>query len=171
MLTRTRFRTGSALGLVAAALISACSVTPPTSDGPAATTRPLPDDAVPRPEPRSRYGNGPVYEVFGERYTVLDTASGYRERGVASWYGKKFHGRLTSNREPYDMYAMTAAHKSLPLPSYVRVTNLANDRSVVVRVNDRGPFVEGRILDVSRRAAEQLDMTQSGVAKATIALE
>ena len=81
----------------------------------------LPDDAVPRPEPRSRYGNGPVYEVLGQTYRVMDSSSGYEERGVASWYGKKFHGRLTSNREPYDMYAMTAAHKTLPLPTYVKV--------------------------------------------------
>ena len=122
----------------------------------------LPDDADPRPEPRSKYGNGPVYEVFGEQYTVLPSGDGYRERGVASWYGKKFHGRLTSNREPYDMYAMTAAHKTLPLPTYVRVRNLRNDRSVVVRVNDRGPFVHNRIIDLSYAAALKLDMVQDG---------
>lgn len=122
----------------------------------------LPGDVVPRPEPRSRYGNGPVYEVFGKRYTVMPSSSGYAERGVASWYGKKFHGRLTSNREPYDMYAMTAAHKTLPLPSYVRVRNLRNNKSIIVRVNDRGPFVHNRIIDLSYAAALKLDMVADG---------
>jgi len=122
----------------------------------------LPGDAVPRPEPKSRYGNGPVYEVFGQHYTVMKSSHGYKERGVASWYGKKFHGRLTSNREPYDMYAMTAAHKTLPLPTYVRVRNLSNNRSIVVRVNDRGPFVHNRIIDLSYSAALKLDMVKSG---------
>ena len=122
----------------------------------------LPGDAVPRPEARSRYGNGPVYEVFGKQYTVMNTSSGYTERGVASWYGKKFHGRLTSNREPYDMYAMTAAHKTLPLPTYVRVRNLRNNKSIVVRVNDRGPFVHNRIIDLSYAAALKLDMVGDG---------
>ncbi len=122
----------------------------------------LPGDAIPRPEPRSRYGNGPVYEVFGRHYTVMGSSDGYSERGVASWYGKKFHGRLTSNREPYDMYAMTAAHKTLPLPTYVRVRNLRNDRAVVVRVNDRGPFVHNRIIDLSYAAALKLDMVSDG---------
>jgi rare lipoprotein A len=122
----------------------------------------LPGDAVPRPEPRSRYGNGPVYEVYGKNYTVLDSSAGYKERGVASWYGKKFHGRLTSSREPYDMYQMTAAHKTLPLPTYVRVRNLRNDRSIIVRVNDRGPFVHNRIIDLSYAAALRLDMVQDG---------
>ena len=122
----------------------------------------LPPDPVPRDEPRSRYGNGPYYEVLGRTYRVMDTSYGYRERGVASWYGKKFHGRPTSSREPYDMYAMTAAHKSLPLPTYVRVRNLRNNRSVVVRVNDRGPFVDNRLIDLSYSAAVRLDMIRSG---------
>ena len=122
----------------------------------------LPGDAVPRPEPKSRYGNGPNYEVLGKSYTVMPSGSGYKERGVASWYGKKFHGRLTSNREPYDMYAMTAAHKTLPLPTYVQVRNLRNNRTVVVRVNDRGPFVHNRIIDLSYAAALKLDMVGSG---------
>jgi rare lipoprotein A len=122
----------------------------------------LPDDAVPRPEPKGRYGNGPVYEVFGVRYTVMDSATDYKERGVASWYGKKFHGELTSSREVYDMYAMTAAHKTLPLPTYVRVRNLSNNKSVVVRVNDRGPFVDNRIIDLSYSAAIKLDMVKNG---------
>jgi rare lipoprotein A len=103
-----------------------------------------------------------VYEVFGKQYTVMPTSSGYRERGVASWYGTKFHGNLTSSREPYDMYEMTAAHKTLPLPTYVRVRNLSNGRSVVVKVNDRGPFVHNRIIDLSYAAAMKLDMVTSG---------
>jgi rare lipoprotein A len=122
----------------------------------------LPGDAIPKPEPRSRYGNGPVYEVHGKHYTVLGSSSGYMERGVASWYGKKFHGRPTSSREPYDMHAMTAAHKTLPLPTYVKVRNLRNDRAVVVRVNDRGPFVHNRIIDLSYAAALRLDMVRDG---------
>ena len=137
-----------------------------TKDGPprsgSASIPELPDDAVPRREPLSKYGNGPVYEVLGRRYTVMASSNGYKERGVASLYGKKFHGNLTSNREPYDMYAMTAAHKSLPLPSYVRVRNLSNNRSVVVRVNDRGPFVHNRIIDLSYSAALKLDMIKDG---------
>jgi len=119
-------------------------------------------DPVPRPEPRSNYGNGPVYEVNGKLYNVLDTSYGYRERGVASWYGTKFHGRPTSSREPYDMHEMTAAHKTLPLPTYVRVRNLSNNRSIVVRVNDRGPFVDNRIIDLSYAAAVKLDMIRDG---------
>lgn len=122
----------------------------------------LPDDAVPRREPRSKYGNGPVYEVLGKRYIVMESSSGYRKRGVASWYGKKFHGNLTSSHEPYDMFAMTAAHKTLPLPTYARVRNLSNNRTIVVRINDRGPFVENRIIDLSYSAALKLDMVKNG---------
>ena len=122
----------------------------------------LPGDAVPRPEPKSRYGNGPVYEVLGKRYVVMDSGSGFKQRGVASWYGKKFHNKMTSMQEPYDMYAMTAAHKTLPLPSYVRVRNLINNKSIVVRVNDRGPFVDNRIIDLSYSAALKLDMVRDG---------
>jgi rare lipoprotein A len=122
----------------------------------------LPPDPVPRKEPRSRYGNGPVYSVNGHSYKVMKTSYGYQETGVASWYGKKFHGRMTSNQEPYNMYAMTAAHKSLPLPNYVRVRNLRNNRSIVVRVNDRGPFVHNRIIDLSYSAAVKLDMIKTG---------
>ena len=133
----------------------------PPRGGSAAVPR-LPPDAVPRREPKSRYGNSPVYEVFGKRYAVMNSSAGYTERGVASWYGKKFHGNLTSSREPYDMYAMTAAHKSLPLPTYVRVRNLSNNKTVVVRVNDRGPFVHNRIIDLSYSAALKLDMVKTG---------
>jgi rare lipoprotein A len=132
----------------------------------------IPDvDAIPEPEvkaePRSRVGNR-SYAVMGNRYYVRDSAEGYVEEGQASFYGKKFHGRLTSNQEVYDMYAVTAAHKTLPLPSYVRVTNLANGRSVVVRVNDRGPFHAGRIIDLSFAAATKLGFTKQGTARVEV---
>lgn len=121
-------------------------------------------DAVPRVEPISRGGNKSPYTVLGKTYTVLSSANGYRERGGASWYGKKFHGHLTSNGEVYDMYQMTAAHKSLPLPTFARVTNLANGKQVIVRVNDRGPFHPGRIIDLSYAAAFRLGMLGAGTA-------
>lgn len=146
-------------------LLAACSSRAVHDSGPgpgARTPSSLPGDAVPRKEPRSRYGNGPYYKVFGETYKVLDTNYGYQERGVASWYGRKFHGRMTSSQEPYDMYEMTAAHKTLPLPTYVRVRNLRNNRSIVVRVNDRGPFVDNRLIDLSYAAAMRLDMVRDG---------
>lgn len=152
--------------LLAVSLLTACNGGSLRGDGPptsgSARIPNLPGDAVPRPEAPSRYGNGPVYEVFGKRYTVMPSSDGYRERGVASWYGTKFHGNLTSNREVYDMHKMTAAHKTLPLPSYVRVRNLRNNRSIVVRVNDRGPFVHNRIIDLSYSAARKLDMIRDG---------
>ncbi len=143
-------------------LVAGCGSNEPRDSAPTGSVGTLPPDAVPRHEQRSRYGNGPVYEVLGKRYRVMDSADGYRERGVASWYGTKFHGRLTSSREPYDMYAMTAAHKTLPIPSYVEVRNLRNDKTVVVRVNDRGPFVHNRIIDLSYAAALKLDMVRDG---------
>ena len=148
--------------LLTTSLISAC-VSRPLSDGAGANVpRSLPGDAIPREEPRSRYGNGPYYKVRGQTYKVMDSSHDYQERGVASWYGKKFHGRMTSNQEPYDMYGMTAAHKTLPLPTYVRVRNLKNNRSIVVRVNDRGPFIDNRLIDLSYSAALKLDMVQAG---------
>ena len=125
-------------------------------------------EPVPRAEPRARYGNQSPYTVLGRTYTVLPTSKGYVERGLASWYGTKFHGRYTSSREPYDMYAMTAAHKSLPLPTYVRVTNLENGRSLVVRVNDRGPFHDGRIIDLSYAAAIRLGVHARGTARVEV---
>jgi len=159
----------AALVAVLALSLAACGGHKLKSDGPGSSRIPdLPDNAVPRPEARSKYGNGrdlgsgPEYEVFGKRYFVKDSSTGYQERGVASWYGTKFHGNLTSNREVYDMYTMTAAHKTLPLPTYVRVRNLRNDKSIVVRVNDRGPFVNNRIIDLSYAAALKLDMIQDG---------
>ncbi|MFM2111125.1 MAG: septal ring lytic transglycosylase RlpA family protein [Gammaproteobacteria bacterium] len=125
-------------------------------------------DAVPRKEPRSRYGNPETYEVFGRTYRVKRSARGHVERGTASWYGPGFHAERTSSGEPYDMYAMTAAHKTLPIPVYARVTNLENGRSVVVRVNDRGPFVGDRIIDLSYTAAHKLDMVRKGTAPVEI---
>ncbi|HEV8018666.1 MAG TPA: septal ring lytic transglycosylase RlpA family protein [Steroidobacteraceae bacterium] len=119
-------------------------------------------DAVPHPEPRSAHGNPAFYDTLGRRYYVLAVADGYVERGVASWYGPTFHGGHTSSGEPYDMYGMTAAHKTLPLPTYARVTNLSNGRSVVVRINDRGPFAANRLIDLSYTAAAKLDMLRQG---------
>jgi rare lipoprotein A len=145
--------------------IAGCGGNKLRGDGPPSGSSRIPDlpgDAVPRREPRSKYGNGPVYEVLGKRYRVMPSSRGYQQRGVASWYGRKFHGNLTSNREVYDMYKMTAAHKTLPLPTYVRVRNLRNDRSIIVRVNDRGPFVHNRIIDLSYAAALKLDMVSDG---------
>jgi rare lipoprotein A len=159
-----RSRAAIAVTALAALSLAACGSPTVRDSAPSGSVSipDLPGNPVPRPEPRSRYGNGPVYEVLGETYRVMDSGSGYKERGVASWYGKKFHGRLTSNREPYDMYAMTAAHKTLPLPTYVKVRNLRNDRSIIVRVNDRGPFVHNRIIDLSYAAALKLDMVRDG---------
>jgi rare lipoprotein A len=117
---------------------------------------------VPRVEPRSRRGNPAFYSVAGKRYYVLASAENFVERGVASWYGPTFHGNSTAIGESYDMYAMSAAHKTLPLPAYARVTNLKNGKSVVVRINDRGPFVANRVIDLSYSAAAKLDMLRDG---------
>ncbi|MBD9479161.1 septal ring lytic transglycosylase RlpA family protein [Pseudoxanthomonas sp. PXM02] len=119
-------------------------------------------------EPRSRVGNKSPYSVLGKQYKVLDRVDGYVEQGTASYYGNKFHGRRTSNQEVYDMYAYSAAHKSLPLPSFARVTNLDNGKSVVVRVNDRGPFHEGRVIDLSYAAAVRLGITQRGTGRVEV---
>ncbi|VAW83082.1 Septum-associated rare lipoprotein A, partial [hydrothermal vent metagenome] len=119
-------------------------------------------DAVPKTEAYSRYGNPSSYVVLGKRYQTLQTYQGYRERGIASWYGTKFHGHRTSSGEPYDMYAMSAAHKSLPLPTYARVTNLDNGKSVIVKINDRGPFHENRLIDLSYAAATRLEILAKG---------
>jgi rare lipoprotein A len=158
------FRSAAALSL---ALVLAGCVSAPPRPAPSTPSAPPPDvskipEPTPRPEPRSARGNPPFYEVLGKRYFVLATAEGYLERGVASWYGPGFHAANTSNGERYDMYAMTAAHKTLPLPCYVQVTNLRNGRSVIVRVNDRGPFKDGRIIDLSHSAASKLDMLREG---------
>ena len=119
-------------------------------------------DAVPRVEERSKYGNPESYVVNGQRYYVMRDSRGYIERGIASWYGQDFHGKRTSSGETYDMYGMTAAHKTLPLPTYVQVTNLQNGKHVVVRVNDRGPFHENRIIDLTYTAAAKLDILSAG---------
>jgi rare lipoprotein A len=173
-------RTPSALvPLLAAALLAACAGAPrhkapapqPQEVPPPPPTNGAPGvppniaavpDAVPRFELRSKHGNPPFYDVQGKRYFVLASADGYVERGVASWYGPTFHGVNTSMGEPYDMYGMTAAHKTLPLPAYARVTNLKNGRTCVVRINDRGPFVANRIIDLSYTAAAKLDMLREG---------
>lgn len=125
-------------------------------------------EPTPRSEPASAYGNRSPYTVLGKSYRVLPRAEGYVERGIASWYGQKFHGRLTSSREVYDMCSFSAAHKTLPLPSYVRVTNLDNGRSAVVRVNDRGPFHAGRIIDLSYAAAVKLGVDHAGTARVEV---
>ncbi len=157
--------------LLPALLLAACSSAPGKrgggyylDDGP--HHRPQVDvsaipDASPRNDPRSASGNKP-YTVFGKMYYPLKDVNGYRERGIASWYGKKFHGKRTSSGEAYDMYTMTAAHKTLPLPSYVRVRNLNNGRSVTVRVNDRGPFLDNRLINLSYAAASRLGIVGSG---------
>ena len=125
-------------------------------------------DAVPRAEPRGTRGNPAFYEVFGKRYYVMASSEGWVERGTASWYGPGFHAASTSLGERYDMYAMTAAHKTLPIPCYAEVTNLHNGRKVVVRINDRGPFVGDRIIDLSYTAAAKLDMLLAGTAPVEI---
>lgn len=122
------------------------------------------EDAIPRAEPKSRYGNATSYVVQGKRYYTLKSSRGFVQQGVASWYGTKFHNKKTSSGESYDMWKMTAAHKRLPLPTYVEVTNLENKKKVIVRVNDRGPFVDNRIIDLSYAAAMKLDITESGTA-------
>lgn len=151
-------------------VIAGCTPLRPKSTPPAPSAREVASipDAVPREEPRSKYGNPESYVVFGKRYRVMKSARGHVERGVASWYGPGFHSERTSSGEPYDMYAMTAAHKTLPIPSYLRVTHLENGRSIVVRVNDRGPFVGDRIIDLSYTAARKLDMVGSGTAPVEI---
>jgi rare lipoprotein A len=164
-------RTSSIPGVVLLCLITtlcACSFGPRgggyfEDDGPDARARDVSriPDATPRSEPLSASGNKP-YVVYGKTYYPVVDAKGYREKGVASWYGKKFHGRRTSSGEPYDMYTMTAAHKTLPLPCYARVRNLSNGQSVIVRVNDRGPFLHNRLIDLSYAAAARLGIVGTG---------
>ena len=145
-------------------LLSACSVVPQKDGAPPAGSIDISSipDAVPRVEPHSKYGNPSSYVVHGRRYYVMNSSKGYVERGIASWYGNKFHGHRSSSGETYNMYAMTAAHKELPLPTFVEVTNLRNGRSVVVKVNDRGPFHENRLIDVSYSAAVKLGIINTG---------
>ena len=125
-------------------------------------------DAVPTSVSRSRYGNPDSYSVFDETYYVMDSADSFQQKGRASWYGNKFHGQRTSSGEAYNMYAMTAAHKTLPIPVFVEVTNIDNGRKAIVKVNDRGPFHEGRIIDLSYAAATKLGVAKTGTANVTI---
>ena len=125
-------------------------------------------DAIPRYEPITRAGNAPSYTINGVKYRTRTSAEGYSKVGIASWYGKPFHGRKTANGETYDMYKMTAAHPTLPIPSYVKVTNQNNGKSVIVRINDRGPFVDNRIIDLSLAAAHRLDMVDKGLARVRV---
>lgn len=125
-------------------------------------------DAVPVPLPLSRFGNPPYYDVNGQRFYVLKTNKNYQVEGVASWYGTKFQGKRTSSGEPYNMFAMTAASPTLPIPSFVEVTNLENGRKVIVKVNDRGPFHEGRVMDLSYTAAKKLGILGHGTSRVKI---
>ena len=162
----------AALVSLTALLIAGCSTSRYQHDqdftpAPIADTHTL-QEPVPKIEPRSAMGNPVSYKVFGKEYRVMDTAVGYKERGIASWYGMKFHGHRTSNGEIYDVYQFTAAHKPLPLPSYVRVTRLDNGKSVIVRVNDRGPFHDGRVIDLSYAAAVKLGINKQGTAEVEV---
>jgi rare lipoprotein A len=166
---RYRHAARTLAAVLAIAVIAGCSRTPvrePVEPADVPTTTDVPAPTAPVvtvPHGKlPRAGNPPFYDVLGRRYHVMPSGEGYRETGVASWYGREFHGRSTASGEPYDMHALTAAHKTLPLPSYARVTNLRNGRTIVVRVNDRGPFVRNRILDLSFGAAEALDITRDG---------
>ena len=146
--------------LLVLAALAACSGSPQLP-------QPGSQQTVVNPE-RGTRGNPVFYDVLGERYYVLDSSDGFRETGIASWYGRDFHGKETSSGEVYDMHELTAAHKTLPIPTWVEVTNLDNGRQVIVKVNDRGPFVDGRIIDLSQRAAEELDMIRKGTARVQV---
>jgi rare lipoprotein A len=154
--------------LVVSTLV-ACAGNAPRSSAPIAR-EPASETGAARPAPpqRSQRGNPPFYDVLGKRYHVLPTSAGYVQRGVASWYGRDFHGLSTSSGETYNMHSMTAAHTTLPLPTWVEVTNLANGKRVVVKVNDRGPFVANRLIDLSYAAAVELDMVQNGTTRVEV---
>ena len=159
--------------------IAACSSTPAPASGAVGSRYSIAQDrapsanhsvaeiaeVIPQPLQRTMAGNRSPYTVLGKTYHVLDTEAGYSERGIASWYGEKFHGHKTSNGEVFDMYQASAAHKSLPIPSFLRVTNLDNNRSIVVRVNDRGPFHGNRLIDLSYAAALKLGYADRGTAR------
>jgi rare lipoprotein A len=152
-------RRWAALALVL--LGAGCATRAPERDGPPSDAPPnlaQRPDAVPRVEPIKAGGPNRPYEVLGRRYVPLASDVAFEEKGLASWYGRKFHGRPTASGERYDMHEMTAAHKLMPLPSYARVRNPANGREVIVRINDRGPFVDGRVIDLSYAAAVKLGL-------------
>lgn len=156
------------LVVIAATLsLSACSFSRDSGPRQPVSVSHIPD-AVPKYEKRTRAGNPSTYVVRGKRYYVMKSSKGFVQRGIASWYGKKFHGRKTSNGETYNMYAMSAAHKTLPIPTYVQVTNLDNGKQVIVRVNDRGPFHANRIIDLSYTAAKKLDIVGHGTGRVEI---
>ncbi|MGY3569006.1 septal ring lytic transglycosylase RlpA family protein [Vibrio paucivorans] len=160
------------LSVVAASILAGCSSSSRYDlDDDTAPKAPISvehiEDAIPQYEPYSLGGNS-NYTLRGNDYEIIKDPKGFSEKGQASWYGKKFHGHLTSNGEVYDMYSMTAAHKTLPIPSYVKVTNTDNGKSTIVRVNDRGPFHEGRIIDLSYAAAYKLDVIKTGTANVEI---
>jgi rare lipoprotein A len=153
--------------------LAACAGNPPQQSFPApgeAAREPAPaaSPSSPPPAARSSRGNPPFYTVLGKRYHVLPTSAGYVQRGIASWYGEDFHGLATSSGETYNMHAMTAAHTTLPLPTWVEVTNLVNGKRVVVKVNDRGPFVDNRLIDLSFAAATALDMVRTGTTRVEV---
>jgi rare lipoprotein A len=168
--TRRTLRLAVVLPLIGCGFIACSLRTGLQSDAAPANPRDVSkiSDAVPRAEPLSRYGNPESYKVYGKTYYTLPTSKGYKAQGTASWYGTKFQGKRTSSGEPYDLYAMTAAHKTLPLPTYVEVTNLENGRSVIVKVNDRGPFHSDRLIDLSYAAAAKLDILQYGTGQVKI---
>lgn len=151
--------------LISISFLSGCSVFD-NSDGPPIFPVDISHvkEPVPKAEPKSKYGNPKKYSVFGKQYTTLESSEDFTEHGIASWYGTKFHGRRTSSGERYDMYALTGAHKSLPLPTYAKVTNLDNNKSLVIKINDRGPFHDERILDLSYAAAAKLGVLGKGTA-------
>jgi rare lipoprotein A len=183
---RRRVGRGRALAVLAlctavAALLHACATGRPAPQSPSPAVSPVSDgpplraigpgdvtDAVPRPDPILAVGNRSPYTVNGVTYEILEDASAYRERGIASWYGTKFDGQKTSNGEIYDLYQASAAHKTLPIPCYARVTNLENSRSIVVRVNDRGPFHADRLIDLSYGAAVKLGFMERGTASVEV---
>ena len=153
-----------------ALLITACGSAPSRDGTPTRKLNPNDiKDAVPKREPITKAGNKSPYTVLGQTYVLLPSSKGYRQTGMASWYGTKFHGQSTSNGEKYDVYEMTAAHKTLPIPAYVLVTNLENNRQAIVRVNDRGPFVSNRIIDLSYAAATKLGYADKGIAFVEVA--
>lgn len=166
-----RFHLKSLLCLGAVLLLSACSSSVITKrDGPPPHSVDVTSitDAKPKYEAQSRYGNMESYVIGNRRYYTMKSSQGYVADGVASWYGSKFHGRRTSSGEIYNMYGMTAAHKSLPLPTYVEVTNLENGQKIIVKVNDRGPFVDDRLIDLSYVAAAKLGITQRGTGRVNV---